>query len=109
MFMNYFQLNNLFDIKPNKESVHIRSVCEPFNDDMILDQKRIDNWLKLFGLYPEHKYHASGHASGKHIFEMVEKIKPKTLIPIHTEHPEMFKKFHKNVLFVGKTGESIEL
>jgi ribonuclease J len=100
MFMNYFQLNNLFDIIPKKGSVHIRSMCEPFNEDMELDQKRIDNWLKLFGLYPEHKYHASGHASGKHIFEMVEKIKPRTLIPIHTEFPKMFKGKAKNVLVV---------
>jgi len=91
MFMNYFQLNNLFDIMPKKGSVHIRSITEPFNEDMILDQRRVNNWLKLFGLYPEHHFHASGHASGKHILEMIEKIKPKTLIPIHTEYPGKFR------------------
>ncbi len=91
MFMNYFQLNNLIDIKPAEGSVHIRSICEPFSDEMELDQKRIDNWLKLFGLYPEQKIHSSGHACGPAIFDMIQKINPKTLFPIHTLKPETFK------------------
>jgi ribonuclease J len=90
MFMNYFQLNNLIDLKPAEGSVLIRSICEPFSDEMELDQKRIDNWLKLFGLYPEHKIHSSGHACGPAIFDMIKKINPKTLFPIHTENPSAF-------------------
>ena len=105
LFMNYFQLNNLIDIKPEKNSVHIRSVCEPFNDDMKLDQIRIDNWLKLFGLYPEHKIHSSGHACGPDIFEMIQKIKPKKLYPIHTEKPEYFKKLKTNITIVKENKE----
>jgi len=91
MFMNYFQLNNLIDIKPVEGSVHIRSICEPFSEEMELDQKRIDNWLRLFGLYPERKIHSSGHACGPAIFDMIQKINPKTLFPIHTVNPESFK------------------
>ena len=44
---------------------------------MRLDQKRIDNWLELFGLYPEQKIHSSGHACGPDIFDMIKKINPK--------------------------------
>ena len=91
MFMNYFQLNNLLDIKPIEGSVHIRSVCEPFSEDMELDQKRIDNWLRLFGLYPEQRIHSSGHACGPAIFDMIRKINPKLLFPIHTLNPAAFK------------------
>ena len=91
MFMNYFQLNNLLDIKPIEGSVHIRSVCEPFSEDMELDQKRIDNWLRLFGLYPEQRIHSSGHACGPAIFDMIKKINPKVLFPIHTLNPAAFK------------------
>ena len=91
MFMNYYQLNNLIDIKPIDGSVHIRSICEPFSEDMELDQKRIDNWLRLFGLYPEQRIHSSGHACGPAIFEMIKKINPKTLFPIHTVNPIAFK------------------
>ena len=92
MFMNYFQLNNLLDIKPKAGSVHIRSMCEPFSEEMELDQKRIDNWLTLFNLKPEHKIHCSGHACGEDIFSMIKVIQPKQLFPIHTEHPGMFRK-----------------
>ena len=91
MFMNYFQLNNLMDIKPIQGSVHIRSICEPFSEDMELDQKRIDNWLRLFGLYPEQRIHSSGHACGPAIFDMIRKINPKLLFPIHTLNPSSFK------------------
>lgn len=100
LFMNYFQLNNLFDIKPEEDSVHIRSITEPFCEDMELDQKRINNWLKLFELQPEYKIHSSGHASSKDIFEMINTIKPKQIFPIHTMYPEEFKKLQKKVTFV---------
>ncbi|MBU3905191.1 MAG: MBL fold metallo-hydrolase [Nanoarchaeota archaeon] len=99
MFMNYFQLNNLLDIKP-KNAVHIRSICEPFNESMELDQERIDNWLKLFKMYPEHKIHSSGHASGPAIFDMIETIKPKSLFPIHTELPGKFRHLSMKVKMV---------
>ncbi len=31
--------------------------------------------------------HASGHASGKELVEFVQMVRPKKLIPIHTEDP----------------------
>lgn len=34
--------------------------------------------------------HASGHASGPEILEMIRKIKPKQLYPVHTEKPQAF-------------------
>ena len=63
---------------------------------MELDQKRIDNWLKIFGLYPELKIHSSGHASGPAIFDMISEINPKKLFPIHTKNPTSFTKL-KNI------------
>ena len=105
MFMNYFQLNNLMDIKPKKGSVHIRSICEPFSEEMELDQKRIDNWLKLFSLYPERKIHSSGHACGPAIFEMINKINPKKLFPIHTVNPEFFKGLRQMIVVYPEYGK----
>ncbi len=102
VFMNYFQLNNLLDIQPVPGSVHIRSICEPFSEEMELDEKRINNWLRKFNLYPQNKIHASGHASGNHLFKMVESINPKLLIPIHTEFPELYKEVHKKVKLVNE-------
>ncbi|MDD5417682.1 MAG: MBL fold metallo-hydrolase [Candidatus Nanoarchaeia archaeon] len=95
MFMNYFQLNNLIDIKPKKESIHIRSICEPFSDEMELDEKRVRNWLDRYGLSPAHQIHSSGHASGDDITSMIKEMNPKILYPIHTEKPEVFDFFKK--------------
>ncbi len=109
MFMNYFQLNNLLDIHPIKGSVHIRSICEPFTEDMELDQKRIDNWLRLVRLYPEKKFHSSGHACGPAIFEMINTINPKKLYPIHTVKPEAFKQVKKIMVHYPKYGKQITI
>ncbi|MCG3227755.1 MAG: hypothetical protein H7645_12615 [Candidatus Heimdallarchaeota archaeon] len=70
---------------------------------MEIEKVKADNWLKLFNLYPYEQIHCSGHASGFEIKEMVDKIAPKTLIPIHTETPKVFGDFHSNTV-VKKLG-----
>jgi ribonuclease J len=96
-FCSYFQLNELVDVEPVSGSKYIRSITEPFSDEMKLDAVRVINWLKLFdlelhGMENKDRLHASGHASGFEIFETIDRIKPKQVFPIHTENPEMFKK-----------------
>jgi len=56
---------------------------------MELDEERKQNWLKHFNI-TEYKAHASGHATGNEIRAMIKEINPEILIPIHTEHPDMF-------------------
>lgn len=48
-----------------------------------------------------HTLHTSGHADSQTIDELVLKISPKTIIPIHTENAEYFEKFTDkfNVIF----------
>ncbi len=86
--MNLWGMNQLSDIQPHN-AVWIKSSCEPFSDEMNIDEERKKNWLKHFGI-EEFNVHASGHASGDEIQNMIKRIKPEHLIPIHTEHPEMF-------------------
>ena len=44
-----------------------------------------------FGLkFEKGLYHASGHAPASHIREMIKRIKPLKIFPIHTEKPELF-------------------
>jgi ribonuclease J len=88
--MNIWEMNQLTDIKP-ENAVWIKSSCDPFCDEMELDEERKKNWLKHFKI----KYfstHASGHASGEEIKEMINEINPTLLIPIHTEKPKQFNK-----------------
>lgn len=107
LYCNYFQLKNLIDIQPSPGSRYIRSVCEPFDDEMMFDHSRVLNWLDLFSL-PLIQIHASGHANGPQLFNMLERIEPKTIYPIHTEAPEAFSKEFDNVVLIKK-GEKYEL
>ena len=102
---DFFELKNLIDITPAKGSTYIRSVCEPFSDEMLIDAKKAENWLKHFGLLPIHQIHASGHLNHDDLQKVIDEIRPKTLIPIHTIHPEMFKDLHENVVMPEKEGE----
>ncbi|WP_300729025.1 hypothetical protein [uncultured Bacteroides sp.] len=49
--------------------------------------------------YPDYKYmHTSGHCDTTTMKEVFEKVRPKKgIIPIHTEHPEMFEKLYGNI------------
>ncbi|MEA1993938.1 MAG: MBL fold metallo-hydrolase RNA specificity domain-containing protein [Euryarchaeota archaeon] len=85
---SFWEINQLVDIQP-KGALWIKSSCEPFSDEMELDEGRKQHWLEHFGIQ-ERTAHASGHASGPEIREMIKEIKSKKVIPIHTEHPELF-------------------
>lgn len=87
--MSMWEIGQLADLKP-LNALWIKSSCDPFCDEMELDEERKQNWLKHFGIQQE-TTHASGHASGEEIREMIRMIDPEILIPIHTEKPELFK------------------
>jgi ribonuclease J len=94
--LTFFDINELVDIDPSPDAVYIHSASEPHNEEQVIDEQRLNNWLDYFKI-KKYQYHASGHASGTDIRQLVEQVKPKVLMPIHTEHKEMFKSFHKNV------------
>jgi len=73
-------------------------VCEPFDIEMELDLKKAENWLAHFGLYPYTQIHASGHLNYDDIWGVVETVQPDALIPVHTQHPEVFQTLHDNVI-----------
>lgn len=106
--LNFFQIQELIDLEPNKDSYFLRAITEPHSEESEISEERFINWIKHFemqGLTDEGKFeraHISGHISGKELEEFITKIKPNCVIPIHTEHPEEFKKFHKNVKIVEK-------
>jgi len=82
---------NLFKLKPLPRSLYIFSTSEPVNEEEEFNLEREVNTAQLLGLLFYH-IHASGHASSLDLVEMVKQIKPKKLIPIHTENPNAFVK-----------------
>ncbi|MHA1398674.1 MAG: MBL fold metallo-hydrolase, partial [Candidatus Heimdallarchaeaceae archaeon] len=102
---DFSELKYLFDVEPPENSIFVRSITEPVDEEMELDQKKVINWLKFFNLYPYKQIHCSGHASGFEIREMIKEINPSKLMPIHTENPQEFTTFHPDVI-IKKQGES---
>ncbi len=98
--LSFWDVNELPYIRPVPGSVWISSNCEAFNEEMGITAERLDNWLKRFGMRREGRlsdkeqepdpFHVSGHASGPDLMEIVRTIRPKTLIPIHTEKPGIY-------------------
>ena len=95
-YLDFFHLQALLDLRPREGSVFIRSIVEPFSDDMELDAVRVGNWMRRFGL-KVHQCHASGHCSGPDIRRFIEAVGPRVVVPVHTEHPEAFLPMHPDV------------
>jgi len=106
-YCDYYSMNELIDVKPEEGSSYIYSLSEPHDEEQEIDFKRMKNWLGHFNL----KYleaHSSGHACQKDIKELIEKINPKKVIPVHTEHQELFENLIKNLIY-PKLGKRIEI
>ncbi len=85
---NQWKLNELIDIQP-RSATYIRSMSEPYNEEMALDEERARNWIDFYGMNWV-RAHCSGHAPGQDLKQIITDIAADTIIPIHTEHPEAF-------------------
>ncbi|MBN2518418.1 MAG: MBL fold metallo-hydrolase [Candidatus Altiarchaeota archaeon] len=97
---DFFELKNLIDVRPSKGSVYIRSVTEPFNDEMMIDAEKAENWIRHFGMFPYSQAHCSGHANGLDLRRIVDDIGAETVIPVHTTKAGGFKEIADGVLEV---------
>jgi ribonuclease J len=102
--LSFYNFSQLIDIKPEAGSLFIHSLSEPSNEEMKFDFERLNNWLRHFKL-KSFQSHCSGHACGKELLELVRRIEPKTVFPIHTEQPRIFSKKLRNVKVVEEAVE----
>lgn len=100
--LGFYQIQELIDLKPEKGSMFFRASTEPHSEEMAISEERFNNWIHLFGMSDPTRAHASGHISGIELAEVMKIVKPKLVIPIHTEYPEEFNKIAKNVKLVEK-------
>jgi len=82
----------LVDIRPQSGSCFILSISEPFTEEQEFEFERFVNWLDHFGL-PMYHVHCSGHIMPGELKSSLERIEPKVVYPIHTDHPELYAKF----------------
>ena len=60
-----------------------------------VESKVLMQWLKMFGVQPQ-RVRLSGYYQPQHLKQLIQMLKLKQLIPIHTEEPElMLKLFEK--------------
>jgi ribonuclease J len=103
--LDLFNFPELIDIRPEPGSHFIHSMSEPFSEEDINDDL-MHKWLDHFKL-EFHQVHASGHCSGSDIVDLIRRINPKKLIPIHTEYPRMLEGIVKDTLIVEKSKEYV--
>jgi ribonuclease J len=103
---DFMQLTELIDVQPEQGSLFIRSKSEPFEEGDVQEEV-LKNWIDWFKL-DFHQVHASGHASMSEVFSAVKQIAPRLLIPVHTEHPELFSRCGRS-LKCPVAGERISL
>ena len=91
-----YDMNEVLDIRPDAGGAFINSSSEPFNEEMEIDHERFVNWLDHFGL-PMYQIHSSGHMMPTELRETIARVNPKTLLPIHTEQPQLYGLFVKDL------------
>jgi len=97
--IGFYSFTALIDMKPKPGAVYIHSSSEPYNEGQEMSQDRADAWLERFSMNKVQS-HCSGHARGKDLLEIVSEIAPKTLYPVHTEYPDLYKKVSKNMVLI---------
>jgi len=103
LMFSYWDANELFDLTHlgNKcKTTYISASTEPFSEEMEIDESKMVHWFDFFGIRYDHetkgeskifvRRHVSGHASKNELYELIEKISPSIIIPIHTVEPDSF-------------------
>jgi ribonuclease J len=119
---SYWDANELFDlINPNshQKTRYISASTEPFNEEMEIDEAKMVNWLDFFNIDYDYELknrqkifvrrHVSGHASKPELKELIEKINPARIIPIHTETPKHFEEMFGSKVIFPKYAQPIEV
>jgi len=102
---SFYDMNDLLDIHPYG-GVYIYSSSEAYGEDLRVDLWRLWNWLKFYKMSvhgfcwkgadergtPQFSggLHASGHISETDLLWLIKEIRPRYLLPVHTEHREWF-------------------
>ncbi len=97
--IGFYSFTALIDMKPKSGARYIHSSSEPYTEEQVISQERVDAWIDRFDMQ-KFQSHCSGHARGSDLLEVVKEIDAKSIYPIHTEHPDAFKSVSNNMITV---------
>jgi ribonuclease J len=89
---SFGNISTLQRLKPPPSGLYLLSASEPFNEESEISFDKLQNWLELSGL-AMYSAHCSGHIHPLELRQTLEELAPKTVLPIHTEKPLLFKHF----------------
>jgi len=95
LHLDAWNFPEVIDIKPDRGGTYIHSATEAYNEEGEREESVIMNWTENMG-FIYHQLHASGHAPKEEVERMVNGIFARKVVPVHTEHPELFNDFRKN-------------
>jgi ribonuclease J len=117
---SYWDANELLDLIPlggDHKTRYISASTEPFCEEMEIDESKMVNWLDFFGIAYDYEMkretktfvrrHVSGHASKNELWELIEKINPAKIIPIHTTEPNMFEGMFKQKVILPSIAQPL--
>ncbi len=93
---SYYDMNDLMSVDPVPGSIFVLSQSEPFDEEGEIQHEKLLNWCEYYGL-PMYQVHASGHVMPHQLKEAIEKIDPAKVVPVHTERPELFKRYMQDI------------
>ncbi|MFX0210346.1 MAG: MBL fold metallo-hydrolase [Candidatus Hodarchaeota archaeon] len=105
---DFWNLTDLIDIKPESNSTFFYSHGDPFDEEGMIEMKRLMEWIEHFCL-DFRQYHASGHAPQRDLINIVNEISPKIVIPIHSETPEMYNNLVDIPVLLPQRGQQIKI
>ncbi|MGP8125583.1 MAG: MBL fold metallo-hydrolase [Nitrososphaerales archaeon] len=94
LHLEVWNFPELIDIKPDAGGTYIHAATEAFNEEGEREESVVRNWIDHLG-FSYHQIHASGHAPMDEVGGLVARVRAKRVVPIHTEHPELFQAFRK--------------
>jgi len=111
IFSGLAYVPELVDINPEPGSLLIESTSEPHDEEQEIEWDKVERWISLLRM--DHiQIHASGHANREDLLQIINSIKPKTIIPIHTDNPREFKKLLRSEnyrVILPEEGGSLQL
>nr|MDO8114753.1 MBL fold metallo-hydrolase [Candidatus Sigynarchaeota archaeon] len=90
VYLPRWHINELLDLKPAPGFTYIWSMSDPFDLEGEIAEDKFNAWMDKFKGFIE-KVHCSGHARPHDLATMVNKIRPKLLIPVHTAVPRAWE------------------
>lgn len=82
--------------KLQTEAISILTMPEPLESEAEIEEKVLTYWLNILGVHI-YRIRISGHYYPHELRNLLEVVKPRKLIPIHTKHPSLVLRLAKQV------------